>query len=125
MASISASFVRIFSLFDLHLLKCSCWTVPQFAYLLSETSTASSVTTSVNQAAESCTPTGTTALVESLIIAAVQGLSTNLSIQSTVKLDNFETPLTFVQNNVPTQLADSVVYLTGLIGKTCKLETSS
>ena len=34
---------------------------------------------------------------------------TNLTIESIVRLDDYQTPLNFVQNNVPTVLADSVV----------------
>lgn len=92
--------------------------VPEFDYVLGLDSTASSVTTTVNTQPETCAPTGTTKLVQGLILAAVKNLKTNLTIQSTVKLDDFQTPLDFNQFNVPTVLDDSVLYLTGILGKT-------
>lgn len=61
---------------------------------------------------------GTTADVQKLIFVAVANLRTNLSIQSTLKLDDFQTDLAFVQNDVPTVLDSTVLYLTGLIGRT-------
>ncbi|BGP00846.1 hypothetical protein RTBOTA2_002159 [Rhodotorula toruloides] len=92
--------------------------IPEFDYVLGLDSTASSVTTTVNTQPETCAPTGTTKLVQGLILAAVKNLKTNLTIQSTVKLDDFQTPLDFNQFNVPTVLDDSVLYLTGILGKT-------
>ncbi|KAL8287086.1 hypothetical protein RQP46_004092 [Phenoliferia psychrophenolica] len=92
--------------------------LPEFAYVLSLESTASTVTTSVNLQPETCTPSGTTAKVQALILAAVKNLKTNLTISSATRLDEFSTPLNFVQNNVPTVLDDSVLYLTGILGKT-------
>ncbi|GAA5937070.1 uncharacterized protein JCM15063_000146 [Sporobolomyces koalae] len=92
--------------------------LPEFAYVLGLQSTESSVTTSVNTQPETCAPTGTTRLVQGLILAAVKNLKTDLAIQSLVKLDDFQTPLDFNQYNVPTVLDDSVLYLTGIIGKT-------
>ncbi|GAA5914535.1 uncharacterized protein JCM6883_003197 [Sporobolomyces salmoneus] len=92
--------------------------LPEFAYVLGLDSTESSVTTSVNTQPETCAPTGTTRTVQGLILAAVKNLRTDLTIQSDVKLDDYETPLNFVQRNVPTVLDDSVLYLTGIIGKT-------
>ncbi|BGP22157.1 pre-rRNA processing protein [Rhodotorula toruloides] len=92
--------------------------IPEFNYVLGLASTASSVTTTVNTQPETCAPTGTTKLVQGLILAAVKNLKTNLTIQSTVKLDDFQTPLNFNQFNVPTVLDDSVLYLTGILGKT-------
>lgn len=94
--------------------------MPEFAYVLGLDSTASSVTTSVNTQPESCAPTGTTRTVQGLILAAVKNLKTDLTLQSVVKLDDFQTPLDFVQRGVPTVLDDSVLYLTGIIGKTSK-----
>lgn len=91
--------------------------LPEFAYVLGLSSTASSIVTSVNPNPETCTPTGTTARVDASILAAVKNLRTNLTIRSTVGLDDYHTPLDFVQLEVPTVLADSVLYLTGLIGK--------
>ncbi|GAA5951249.1 hypothetical protein JCM3765_002422 [Sporobolomyces pararoseus] len=92
--------------------------LPEFAYVLGLDSTASSVTTSVNTQPETCAPTGTTRTVQGLILAAVKNLKTDLTIQSVVKLDDYQTPLDFIQRNVPTVLDDSVLYLTGIIGKT-------
>ncbi|KAM0750211.1 hypothetical protein T439DRAFT_247618 [Meredithblackwellia eburnea MCA 4105] len=92
--------------------------LPEFAYVLGLASTASSVTATVNQNPETCTPTGTTVEVQNLILAAVANLKTNLSIQSVVKLDDYQTPLNFAQNNVPTVLDRSVLYLTTILGKT-------
>ena len=96
----------------------SSLSVPEFAYVLGLDSTASSVTTSVNTQPETCAPTGTTRTVQGLILAAVKNLKTDLTIQSVVKLDDYQTPLDFIQRNVPTVLDDSVLYLTGIIGKT-------
>ncbi|GAA6027071.1 hypothetical protein JCM8097_006088 [Rhodosporidiobolus ruineniae] len=92
--------------------------VDEFNYVLGLDSTASSVTTSVNPNPESCAPTGTTREVQSLILAAVKNLKSNLTIASDVKLDDYETPLDFSQFNVATVLDDSVLYLTGILGKT-------
>ncbi|GAA6063179.1 hypothetical protein JCM10212_003114 [Sporobolomyces blumeae] len=92
--------------------------LPEFAYVLGLDSTASSVTTSVNTQPETCAPTGTTKAVQGLILAAVKNLKTDLTIQSTVKLDDYQTDLDFVQRGVKTVLDDSVLYLTGIIGKT-------
>ncbi|GAA5969858.1 hypothetical protein JCM21900_004182 [Sporobolomyces salmonicolor] len=91
--------------------------LPEFAYVLGLSSTSSSVTTSVNTQPETCAPTGTTKAVQALILAAVKNLRTNLTIQSDVQLDDYRTPLDFNQYNVPTVLDDSVLYLTGIIGK--------
>ncbi|KAI5474806.1 pre-rrna processing protein [Pseudohyphozyma bogoriensis] len=92
--------------------------LPEFAYVLGLSSTASSVTSSVNQQPETCAPTGTTREVQALILAAIKNLKTNLTIQSVVKLDDYETPLNFDQNDVTTDLDSSVLYLTGILGKT-------
>lgn len=92
--------------------------LPEFEYVLSEVSTATSVTSKVNTGKETCTPTGTTKLVQNIILAAVKNLKTDLGIQSVVALDDFVTPLNFAQNGVPTVLDDSVLYLTGLLGRT-------
>lgn len=91
--------------------------MPEFAYVLGLSSTASAISTSVNPDPETCTPTGTTKSVDALILGAVKNLRTNLTIVSDVTLDDYRTPLNFVQYQVPTVLADSVLYLTGLIGK--------
>lgn len=92
--------------------------VPEFAYVLGLDSTASSIVTTVNPQPESCAPTGTTAAVKALILAAVKNLKTNLTLESVVRLDDYQTPLNFVQSNVPTVLADDVFNLVGAIGKT-------
>lgn len=82
--------------------------MPEFAYVLGQPATASSITSSVNPNKETCSPTGTTALVDGLILGAVKNLRTNLTIASTVALDDYHTPLDFVQNEVPTILDNSV-----------------
>lgn len=74
--------------------------IPQFAFLSTEASTISTVVSSVNPNPETCKPSGTTSLVDSLILASVKGLVSNLSIVSNTLLDDFATPLSFVQNNV-------------------------
>ena len=48
--------------------------LPEFAYVESLASTASTVTSTVNQQPETCTPSGTTAEVDALILAAVKNL---------------------------------------------------
>lgn len=98
--------------------------VPEFAYVLGLQSTDSDVTTSVNTQPETCAPTGTTRTVQGLILAAVKNLRTDLAIESVVKLDDYRTPLNFNQYNVPTVLDDSVLYLTGIIGKTSQSNSS-
>lgn len=92
--------------------------MPQFAYVLSLASTESLVTSSVNLDKETCAPTGTTKAVQGLILAAVANLKTDLLIASTLTLDDYQTDLNFIQRNVPTELDESVLYLTGLLGKT-------
>jgi hypothetical protein len=92
--------------------------VPQFTYVLGLASTTSSIVTSVNPDPETCNPTGTTAAVDALILRAVANLKTNLTIQSVIQLDDYSTPLNFVQNDVVTVLDKSVLNLVGLIGKT-------
>jgi hypothetical protein len=92
--------------------------VPPFGYVLGLASTASDVTSSVNKGTETCAPTGTTKRAQALIIAAVQNLRSDLAITSTLLLDDYRTNLNFNQNSVPTVLDDSVLYLTGFIGKT-------
>lgn len=109
----------------LHSLTRHAVAVPEFAYVLGLDSTASSVTTSVNQQPETCAPTGTTAAVRALILAAVKNLKTDLALQTVVRLDDYQTPLNFVQKQVPTVLADSVLNLVGVIGKTSKLSALS
>lgn len=44
----------------------------------------------------------------------------DLNISATLSLDEYQTDLDFVQRNVPTELDDTVLYLTGVIGKTSK-----
>lgn len=89
-----------------------------FEYVLSLTSTKSSIQSSVNLVPETCAPTGSTALVQGIILAAVKNLQTNLTIQSLTKLDDYQTPLDFSQYQVPTVLDSTVLYLTGVLGKT-------
>ncbi|KAL8277420.1 hypothetical protein RQP46_010142 [Phenoliferia psychrophenolica] len=84
--------------------------LPEFAYVLGLSSTASSVTTSVNTGTETCAPTGAETISSNL--------ETNLSIEATVLLDDYRTALSFQQLDVTTVLDDSVLYLTGIIGKT-------
>ncbi|SCV70806.1 BQ2448_3568 [Microbotryum intermedium] len=90
--------------------------LPQFAYVLGLSDTSTSVTSSVNPNPESCAPTGTTKAVQALILAAVANLKTDLAISALTALDQYQTGLDFVQNQVPTVLDDSVLYLTGILG---------
>lgn len=92
--------------------------LPVFAFVLSEPSTNSTVTSMINPDRETCTPTGTTASVDASILAAVANLRTDLDIMSSLKLDDFQTNLNFVQKSVPTSLDKSVLNLVGLLGKT-------
>ncbi|KAM0789126.1 hypothetical protein ACM66B_003180 [Microbotryomycetes sp. NB124-2] len=91
--------------------------VDPFNYVLSLPSTESNVTTQVNTKEETCKPTGTTKTVQDTILAAVANLKTDLAIDSSTRLDEFQTPLSFNQTDVPTKIDDSVLYLTGTIGK--------
>ncbi|WFD23341.1 hypothetical protein MEQU1_002030 [Malassezia equina] len=50
------------------------------------------------------------------ILNAVKGLAVELDIQSTVKLDDYQTNLNFVQKPVPTDTDNSVLYLIGPVG---------
>lgn len=86
--------------------------------MLSEASTQTSVTSKVNPNKETCAPTGTTKEVQQIILAAVANLKTDLGIQSQIALDEYVVDLTFAQRGVPTYLDDSVLYLTGLLGRT-------
>lgn len=95
---------------DLTVLSCNSLAGP-FTTLLSGGSTETSVTSKVNLAPETCTPTGSTAAVDKIILAAVKNLKTNLSIASSTRLDDYATNLDFVQLNVPTVLADSVLFV--------------
>lgn len=81
-------------------------------------STETAVTSEVNPDREKCAPTGTTKEVQNIILAAVKNLKTDLGISATVALDEYVTPLDFNQRGVPTVLDDSVLYLTGLLGRT-------
>ncbi|BGP44010.1 hypothetical protein JCM10449v2_008067 [Rhodotorula kratochvilovae] len=92
--------------------------LPEFQYVLGLDSTDTPVTSKVNTGRETCVPTGTTKEVQNIILAAVKNLQTDLGIQSTVALDEYVTALNFVQRGVPTVLDDSVLYLTGLLGRT-------
>lgn len=92
--------------------------MPEFQYVLGLESTETAVTSRVNTGRETCTPTGTTKQVQDIILAAVANLKTDLGIQSTVALDEYITALNFQQRGVPTVLDDSVLYLTGLLGRT-------
>ncbi|GJN94719.1 hypothetical protein Rhopal_007810-T1 [Rhodotorula paludigena] len=92
--------------------------LPEFQYVLGLESTETAVTSRVNTGRETCTPTGTTKQVQGIILAAVANLKTDLGIQSTVALDEYVTALNFQQRGVPTVLDDSVLYLTGLLGRT-------
>ena len=57
--------------------------------------------------------------MQNIIIAAVKNLKTDLVIQSVVKLDDYQTPLDFVQRDVATVLdPNSVLYLTTILGPT-------
>lgn len=78
----------------------------------------------MNPDPETCNPTGTTATVDALILRAVANLRTNLTIQSVIHLDEYSTPLNFVQNDVVTVLDKSVLNLVGLIGKTSESRVS-
>lgn len=86
--------------------------------MLSLPSTDTAVTSEVNPDRETCAPTGTTKEVQNIILAAVKNLKTDLNISATVGLDEYVTPLDFQQRGVPTVLDDSVLYLTGLLGRT-------
>ncbi|GAA6057282.1 hypothetical protein JCM3770_004534 [Rhodotorula araucariae] len=92
--------------------------LPEFQYVLGLASTDTPVTSKVNTGRETCAPTGTTKEVQNIILAAVKNLQTDLGIQSTVALDEYVTALNFQQRGVPTVLDDSVLYLTGLLGRT-------
>ncbi|GAA5897781.1 hypothetical protein JCM8208_000260 [Rhodotorula glutinis] len=92
--------------------------LPEFQYVLSLPSTDTAVTSEVNPDRETCAPTGTTKEVQNIILAAVKNLKTDLNISATVALDEYVTPLDFQQRGVPTVLDDSVLYLTGLLGRT-------
>lgn len=92
--------------------------MPEFQYVLSLPSTDTAVTSEVNPDRETCAPTGTTKEVQNIILAAVKNLKTDLNISATVGLDEYVTPLDFQQRGVPTVLDDSVLYLTGLLGRT-------
>ena len=92
--------------------------MPVFDFVLKQPSTVSSVTATVNQDKETCAPTGTTNTVDNLILAAVANLRSDLAIVTTLDLDDYRTNLAFEQNSVVTVLDKSVLYLTGLIGKT-------
>lgn len=73
----------------------------------------------VNTQPETCAPTGTTREVQNTILAAVKNLRTNLTIESNVKLDDYQTPLNFNQYDVATVLdPNSVLYLTTILGPT-------
>jgi len=50
------------------------------------------------------------------ILNSVKGLAVELDIQSTVKLDDYQTNLNFVQKPVPTDTDRSVLYLIGPVG---------
>ncbi|WFD26547.1 hypothetical protein MNAN1_001530 [Malassezia nana] len=50
------------------------------------------------------------------ILNTVKGLTVELDIQSTVKLDDYQTDLNFVQKPVPTDTDRSVLYLIGPVG---------
>lgn len=47
------------------------------------------------------------------ILKLLQGLATRLDIQSTLKLDDYQTDLDFVQNPVPTITDETALYLVG------------
>ena len=88
-----------------------------FDQILALDNTETTVTSSVNFQPETCAPTGTTTQVQNTILAAVRHLRTDLAIQSVVRLDEYQTPLNFLQADVPTILSDRVLYLVGLLGK--------
>lgn len=92
---------------------------PALNGVLALDSTESSVVATVNTQPETCAPTGTTRTVQNIIINAVKNLKTDLVIQSVVKLDDYQTPLDFVQRDVATVLdPNSVLYLTTILGPT-------
>lgn len=88
-----------------------------FDQILALDNTDTTVTSTVNMQPETCAPSGTTQLVQNTILAAVRNLRTDLAIESVVRLDEYQTPLNFLQADVPTILSDRVLYLVGLLGK--------
>ncbi|SGY79107.1 BQ5605_C008g05044 [Microbotryum silenes-dioicae] len=81
------------------------------------TAAVTAITSKVNTADETCQPTGTTKSVQETILKAVANLQTDLSVLSNTRLDQYATDLQFVQKKVPTYLDDSVLYLTGILGR--------
>ncbi|KEI38050.1 uncharacterized protein L969DRAFT_18838 [Mixia osmundae IAM 14324] len=91
--------------------------VDQFNYVLGLASTASQVTTEVDQAASTCV-SGAQFDVFGAILASLKNLDVNLQIQSTVHLDDYGTDLNFNQFNIPTITDSTALYLIGAVGKT-------
>lgn len=50
------------------------------------------------------------------ILNVLKGLATRIEIESTVKIDDYQTDLDFVQDPVPTDTDDTALYLIGPAG---------
>lgn len=87
-----------------------------FATLLSQPLEKTNITSSVVAAGavDQCNPTNSTVAVNQIILASIQDLKSNLSIHAFTALDDFETPLDFIQLNVNTSLDTSVLYATSI-----------
>lgn len=98
--------------------------VPLFSYILALDDTTTPVTSTVNLAPETCTPSGSTARAFALIIAATTGLQVDLTIDASLKIDEYQTSLSFAQNGVNAILDRTVLYLAGIIGAPGALSAS-
>lgn len=74
--------------------------VPLFQFLVDNPNLKVAVTTTVDTSAPTCV-SGNQFNVAGAILATLKNLKVDLGINSSVKLDDFATPLSFVQSNIP------------------------
>jgi hypothetical protein len=88
---------------------------PLFNYVLGLASTQTTVTSMPDPNAPTCV-SGQQFDVNGAILASLQNLRVNLTIQSTVHLDDYQTDLNFNQYMIPTITDRTALYLIGAVG---------
>ncbi|KAJ7675082.1 hypothetical protein B0H17DRAFT_1161695 [Mycena rosella] len=88
--------------------------VAMFQYLVDNPDIKVAVTTTVDTTAPTCV-SGAQFNVAGAILATLKNLKVDLAIDTNVKLDDFATPLSFVQNNIPVVTDETALFLIGAV----------
>ncbi|EPQ29604.1 uncharacterized protein PFL1_02823 [Pseudozyma flocculosa PF-1] len=88
---------------------------PLFDQVLAQESTDTTVSPYPDDSPPPCS-SGNQFDVQGAVLRLLQGLTTTLNVESTVKLDDYQTDLNFVQQPVPTKTDQTALYLLGPAG---------